>query len=568
MNRTKGRGSFAIPVFVGLLCATSAQLAKAQQSESSASIRYELFADTPGESYLRYLQTTGTVPLYTWSARAFSQRELRRLIPNDTLHPWASRFRDNSRTLSGIHYGIVQPSVSARYNSGFAYGTNDGPIWAGRGLTSAVQLGFYASWGPATLTVAPMAFRAENQAFDILPTGRTGKPSFGNPQFGGVDRPQRFGDSPYSQIDPGETSLRVDLPFVTVGASTANEAWGPGQEFPVILGNNAAGFPHLFAGTSEPLNIFIAKIHVRAVWGELFQSDFSTVTGDQDYTSRAEPGTRRFATGMVFVGEPRGIPGLEIGGTRFFHFIWPISGLPRSYFTEFLQGFLKKNVAPDRIHDPRFPNGIDDTGVSSNQLISVFARWVLPHSGFELHAEYGRDDHAFDLRDLAQEPDHSRVYSIGARKVFKSEGDVLTAGRVEVMNFQNPQLARYRGEGEIYVHGLLRQGHTYKGQLLGADAGVGTGAGSVLAVDHFTKTGSWTASWHRVINQEDGNYLLLGVRSPRSIDVSHALGLETTRFMHGFDVNAGLTFVRDFNRNFKADVTNVNALVGVRYILR
>jgi hypothetical protein len=567
MNRTNTRRSAAYASFAAFLCAMPFQFAKSQQTSSSSNIRYELFADSPGESYLRYLQTTGLVPLYPWSSRPFSQRELKTLIPKDTLHPWAQRFRDESRTYLGFRYGLIQPSVSLRYNSAFAYGSNDGPIWAGRGVTSAVQAGFYAAWGPVSLTVAPLAFRAENKAFDILPTGRTGPASFGDPDFGGIDHPQRFGNSAYSQLDPGQSSLRVDLPFVTAGVTTANEAWGPGQEFPILLGNNAAGFPHIFAGTSEPLNIFVAKVHLRAFWGELFQSGFSPVTGPEDYTSRAEPGTRRFATGLVASAELRGIPGLEVGGARFFHMIWPVSGIPRSYFTQFLGGFLKKDIRPDRIHDPRFPQGTDETGISSNQILSVFARWVLPHSGFELNAEYGREDHAYDLRDLAQEPDHSRAYSLGARKVFSTNGESMTAGRFEVLNFQLPQLARYRGEGEFYVHGLIRQGHTYKGQLLGADAGVGTGAGSVTAVDHYSKTGSWTASWHRIVNREDGSYIALGVRSPRSIDVSHALGFEMTRFMGQFDLNGGLTLVRDFNRNFTSDVTNLNALVGVRYNL-
>ena len=566
MNRTITRRAQALASLVALLCATPFQFANSQQTPTASNIRYELFADSPGESYLRYLQTTGLVPLYPWSARSFSQRELSALIPKDTLHPWANRFLDQSRTFSQFKYGLIQPSTSARYNSAFAYGTNDGPLWAGRGVTSAVQAGFYATWGPATLAIAPMAFRAENKAYEILPTGRTGKPAYGDPVFtGGVDRPQRFGNTPYSQLDPGQSSLRVDVRFVSAGISTANDAWGPGQELPVILGNNAAGFPHVFAGTSEPVNIFIGKIHARAIWGELFQSDYSTVTGSQDYTSKAEPGTRRFATGLIVVGEPRGIPGLEIGGARFYHMIWPISGIPRSYFTQIFEGFLKKNITPDRVADPRFPAGSSETGISSNEIVSVFARWVLPHSGFELHAEYGREDHSYDLRDLTQEPDHSRAYSLGARKVFSLKGESMTAGRFELMNFQLPQLARYRGEGEFYVHGLIRQGHTYKGQMLGADVGVGTGAGSVMAVDHYTRTGTWTASWQRIVNREYGQYVDLGVIPPRSIDVSHALGFQQTRFMGAFDVNWGLSFVRDFNRNFKADVTNINALAGVRY---
>src|SRR5678816_585060 len=161
--------------------------------------------------------------------------------------------------------------IRDRYNSGFAYGSNDGPIWAGRGLTSAIQAGFFANWKWFSLTVAPIAFRAENSDFDIVNTGRTGAGAFANPDFSGVDVPQRFGNSAYSRIDPGETTLRVDLPYVTAGISTANQGWGPGQQFLIILGNNAAGFPHLFLGSSEPIDLWIMKLHGKVFWGELFQ---------------------------------------------------------------------------------------------------------------------------------------------------------------------------------------------------------------------------------------------------------------------------------------------------------
>lgn len=567
MNRTSTRAHSAFFLLVAVCLATTPTPSRAQQDVTPGTFRYDLFANSPAESYLRYLQTEGRVPVYPWSSRAFSLRELKHLIPTDSAHPWSARLREDSRQLGPVRYSPIEPTISLRYNSAFAYGSNDGPLWAGRGITSALQAGVQASWGPATLTLAPMLFRAENKRFSTVPAA-TGTEFFANPDFQGIDRPQRFGDTPYSQFDPGQSSLRLDLPFVSAGLSTANQAWGPGQEFPVLLGNNAGGFPHAFLGTSEPVNIFIAKLHGKVFWGALFQSDFSTVTGPDVYYNRAEPGKKRFATGLIVVAEPRGIPGLEVGGARFFHITWPISGIPRSYFTEVFQGFLKKNIDGPVESDPRFPAGNAQVGLNSNELVSVFGRWVLPHSGFELHAEYGRDDHSYDLRDLTQEPDHSRVYSLGARKVFGLSRDAMTAGRFEIMNFQVPQLARYRGEGEIYVHGAIRQGHTYKGQMLGADAGVGSGAGSVTAVDHFSKNGSWTASWHRIVNREYGNYLALGVLAPRSIDVTHALSFEMTRFMGPFDLNGGLTLARDFNRNFQSDVTNVNALVGVRYNVR
>jgi hypothetical protein len=565
MNRTRSWLASAIVCGVTSVCAVSSDM-HAQLPSGDLTLRHEVFAGSIAESYLRYLQSTGKVPLYPWSSRSFSHKELANLIPRDSAHPWHDRFSDSTRQAYGIRYGVIQPASTLRYNSTFPYGSNDGPVWAGRGITSAVQFGGYAEWGPVSLTIAPMLFRAENAAFDIIPNGRIGPAAFANAEYGGVDRPQRFGSSAYSQVDPGQSTLRVDLPYIAVGASTANQVWGPGQELPVVLGNNAAGFPHVFAGTSEPLDLFIAKVHAKVMWGELFQSDYSGVEGSERYVSRAEPGRKRFTTGFVFIAEPRGIPGLELGATRFFHSIWPQSGIPRSYMTKFLQGFLKKDLPADDIDDPRFP-GEKAQGISDNQLVSIFARWVLPHSGFELHAEYGREDHSYDFRDLVQEPDHSRAYSIGARRVFKGGPSSLTAGRVEVMNFQLPQLSRYRGEGEFYFHGLLRQGHTFKGQLLGADVGVGVGAGSVMAVDHFTTSGRWTASWTRMVRQENSDYIKRGIRTPRSTDVSHALGFERASIVSDFEVTTGLTFVREFNRDFLRDVSNVNALVGVRYLI-
>ncbi|MEP6905547.1 MAG: hypothetical protein ABI875_05655, partial [Gemmatimonadales bacterium] len=327
--------------FVTALVMTSlatVTVASAQQSVTEGdSFRSEIFVGSVPENYLRYLQTMGLVPLYPWSSRSFSPRELDELIPLGRSHPWNDRFTSSARDFYGISYDFIRPTTGFRFNTGFEYGSNDGPIWAGRGLTSSIQAGVALRWGPASLTLAPMAFRAENNSYFIIPNGSTGPTSFANALFGDVDVPQRFGDTPYSQLDPGQSSLRIDLPIISFGVSTANMGWGPGTEYPLLLGNNAAGFPHIFLGTSEPLNILIGKLHANFMWGELGQSAFSTVTGPSLFTSKGEPGRKRFTTGFVMVGEPRGLNGLEIGGARFFHSIWPRSGLPRSYFTKVFQ---------------------------------------------------------------------------------------------------------------------------------------------------------------------------------------------------------------------------------------
>jgi hypothetical protein len=564
MNRTEALFFRVIACLAGAALLSS--VSAAQTMETTGSMRHEVFASSVAESYLRYLQSIGKVPEQPWSSRAFSTRELDRMLAKDSAHPWADRFSDRSREASGIRYGFITPDLSFIYNSGFAYGSNDGPVWAGRGLTSIVSAGVYLKTGYVSLTIAPTAFRAQNASFDLASSTLQRSNQFANPDFLGIDLPQRFGDEAYSQVDPGQSTLRIDLPYATAGISTANMTWGPAEKFPILLSNNAAGFPHLFVGTSEPVNLYFAKLQTKIFWGELFQSEFSGVTGSETFVTRSEPGKKRFATGLIAILQPRGLNGLEIGGARFFHSVWPGTGIPGSYWTKVFQGILKKDLKPETNPDPSNPDA-ETRGVADNQLISIFGRWVLPHSGFEIYSEYGRDDHSYDFRDLNQEIDHSRIYSFGARKVLSFNGEKLTAARLEILNFQLPQLSRYRGEGEIYVHGLIRQGHTYKGQMLGADAGVGTGAGSVLAVDRFTPFGRWTASWTRIVRRENGDYTATGIRTPRSIDVSHALAFENAAVFRGLEVTTGLTLVRELNRDFLRDATNINALVGVRYLM-
>ena len=55
----------------------------------------------------------------------------------------------------------------------------------------------------------------------------------------------------YTRLDPGQSTIRLDFPAVTLGASTANQQWGPGSTHPLLLGNNAPGFTHLFLGTGD-----------------------------------------------------------------------------------------------------------------------------------------------------------------------------------------------------------------------------------------------------------------------------------------------------------------------------
>src|SRR5690606_14608890 len=121
----------------------------------------------------------------------------------------------------------------------------------------------------------------------------------------------------YGRLTPGQSTLRVDLLGVTAGISSANQHWGPVWDQPLLLGNNAEGFPHAFLGSSRPVNLWVGHLHGRVVWGALAHSDHAPL----QITS-----SRRLMTGLVATFQPRGLPELEIGGGRFFHQEWPAGG--------------------------------------------------------------------------------------------------------------------------------------------------------------------------------------------------------------------------------------------------
>jgi hypothetical protein len=521
------------------------------------SVEWIAFVPPNGEDehYLRALQVAGLVQRYPWSVRGFSMRESRQLAARVGTHPWSGSapFTPRSRFL-----GLRPATAAIWYNAAFPYGSNDGPVWAGRGVTGSVEAGAHASVGPVSLVLAPVAFQTQNSSFTLMDNGLSDNLVFADGQFGtAIDRPQRFGDRAYRRADPGNSTVRADIAFGAAGVSTANMVWGPFDQHPFVLGTNAPGFAHAFIGTARPVSLWFARVHGRVVWGRLDQSGYSPVEGEATFFSIGEPGTRRFASGLVATVEPRGVPGLELGVARFFHSVWPRTGIPRAYFRKPLEGFFKREISGT----PGFP----DVSEGENQLISGFARWLLPAARLEVYAEYGREDHSYDKRDFLQEPDHSRSYGLGLRHVFRPRPTRVDAFVIELINFQLPHLARtLRGEGGIYVHGIMRQGHTNRGQLLGADVGIGTGAGVTMRWDRYVPAGRTSVALNRIVRMERGNFFTGGPVDPRAIDVQYALQGEKLRRLGRSDVTLGATLIREFNRDFADDAWSMSLNAKVR----
>lgn len=493
-------------------------------------------AGSEGERYLLAMQLAGQAPPTLWSIRPFSNRQARTMTPRGGGDPWAARFA--VRATGPLSLVAIQPEIGGIVNTTFPFGFNDGPIWAGRGVTMQAMAGAQGSVGPLEFSFAPRLFRAQNASFAIVPN-RLGEPNvFADPESPTtIDLPQRFGDGAYQRLDPGQSWVQLGALGLAVGASTANEAWGPAVDGPFLLGTNAAGFAHLFAGTDGPLSLGPLTVSVRLIAGRLEQSAYSPVTGN----------ARRYLTGLVGAMSLRQIPGLEIGAGRLFENVWPDSGVGVwDILSPFVHNPLKQRRAQ------AIGNGGEEP---DNQLASVFARWIFPASGVAVYGEVGREDNSYDLRDLLMEPDHSLTFMVGMQHAWtRREGELLLL-RAELLNSSVSHLVRVRNEAPVYIHTPVRQGHTQLGQVLGAPDGY-AGGGTTVALDWFTRAGRRTLTWRRML-REPGD----STTTPR--DVMHAVSADWLLFRSRIDLMPEATVVYNLNRNQRGDAVNLRgALTG------
>ncbi|MEO5589832.1 MAG: hypothetical protein ABIS03_09615 [Gemmatimonadaceae bacterium] len=562
-RRRPAASAFLTPVRAMLLVALLSSLpalVTAQRLGGSS----EVFVGSEFESYLRYLQTLGKSDPTVWGLRALGPAEVDALAPQDARHPWAERYSFSGRSKSSFELDYIRPTVGFTLNSSYPFGSNDGPIWAGKGLTSWAQAGVAMRFGPFSAKLAPIAFRAENSEFSLMPNGQTGNLVYADGQFPQeIDKPQRFGDLPYSRIDLGESVIRVDVVGLTAGLSSESQWLGPTIEYPYVLGNNAGGFPHAFVGTSKPVPIGFGHLHGRVTYGYLQQSEYSPVIGHQYFDSFDAPGTKRFMAALSGVLQINGIRGFEVGGARFFHSAIDSSGLTSHDLSLPFQNFLKNRLpAGDTVAFG------DDRSLLENQLAMIYFRWAPPRSGFELYGEYGREDFSADIRDFLLEPDHSSTINLGFRKAWlKGEGQASNAIRAEIFTYDIPAGTRNRGEGLIYLHQPLRQGHTNRGQQLGAPTGVGSGSAQLIAFERFLPTGRIKAFSSRVTQGELSGRLppyTSGPAIPDPVDAQYSIGGEYSRFVGPLDITGRLVLTSELNRHFATDQSNANFALIIR----
>ncbi|HJQ20142.1 MAG TPA: capsule assembly Wzi family protein [Gemmatimonadaceae bacterium] len=496
------------------------------------------------DEYERLMQLTGVMPLASLMLRPGDHPV--NFQPPDSAQwrsPWASRLRapDSARI------ELFAPELRSTYNSAVPYGTNDGAMWAGRGVSALATLGARARVGPLDLQVAPEVTWSKNNWFALAPL--VNAPANASPYADPVlsrriDLPQRFGEHAFARGRAGQSHALLTLGALKAGVATENMWWGPGVDNSLLMTNNAPGFTHTVLGTSRPVNVRVGRLELLHTLGWLKQSSYWRALPDTTATDR-------WLNALSIVFEPAGARGLYLGATRMY------------YAYQRYNPITLREIASTIVQTPAKHSLVTETDTTGNdirdQMFAAWWRWVHPGIGLELYGEWGRNDHGIDTHDYLVDLFHSRAYLLGGRKV-RRVGDGLLSARLEWTVLDRTRSEELRATPYWYAHHLVRQGYTNEGQTIGAGIGP-SGDEQTLAVDWYAGFGSVGLVLQR--HQVNSDQLYVGYLSPNTgyaHDIFAGAGPRGTMTVRGVDISASLLLQREFDRYHveRNDVGNVH----------
>ncbi len=402
---------------------------------------------------------------------------------DDTLKPLAPQVK-----YKDLAYLRAVPVVARlQFNSHHDYGWQDGPMIPNKGLQYYASAGVYGRLykGLVEFQFAPEMVYAQNQ--DL--------PAPGVRRWRG-DLPDRFGTDPYRRSSAGQSYIKLNVDFLSIGLSSANVAWGPGRYSTVMLSENAPGMQHFSVESNKPLKTKWGTLEGQFLTGKLMHSGFSYSVGPTgDGSSLAPvfsvPGldtTFRVWTGAVGVFSPKILPGFSLGVTRIVFTDGPVTN---PNYSDYVALFFSNP----------FRGGGGGTQVGVNQMASAFVRYVMPESHAEFYGEYGFDDNRYDLEDLIVSPDHSRGYMWGVRKLQPVNG------MKEYWDFTY-EMGQYEGAKEMlnrtqFGYAVFYDGSpSNSGQYLGA--GIGSGSNQwILNLDKVKENKRYGFTYERIARNND-----------------------------------------------------------------
>ena len=393
---------------------------------------------------------------------------------------------------------VVLPRINTVTNSELAFGQNDGPLWAGKGYNLRAMGGVALSFGPVRIVAIPEFVSSSNLANTLDVTDlRFSRPlpGYRNPYSSpfnvvpySIDLPYRFGPESIRKFYPGQSSATATFGAFQAGAATENEWWGPAIRNPLVLSDNAAGFPHAFIRTGRPLVGSFGSFEGRWIVGGLKESDFFDTDSSNNVRSFS-------AFGLTW--KPRPSSGVTLGVMRAVYAPSDgYGGVAGSAF-DFLKGTGRPNAL--QATDSTMTPGPD-------QIFSTFVHWALPGYGLETYVEWARTEMPGSLRKFILQPNHTRGYTGGLQWVHRFGEMSRFRIQGELTNVEQSSTYRFGPIGSFYTSRAVVQGYTNEGQMLATGIGPGS-SGEWLATDWFLNNLELGAHFGRTRFNNDAFFL-------------------------------------------------------------
>lgn len=439
------------------------------------------------------------------------------------------------------------PEARAVWNSALPWSFNDGPARAPKGLNLDLTGGIRGSRGRISVILGPTLIYEQNRDFQVIFTSDDDRRRFANPWHDlpeSIDLPLRFGRDARTSVGLGQSSLTITTGPAAVGAATENQWWGPGIRNAIVMSDNAAGFPHLFARTAQPLRTGFGDFAGKLILGWLSESDHFDRRGSNDIRS---------LSAAVVTFRPRIEPDLTVGIARSVYA--PTGGVV---------GVLGHPLDFLRIV------GREDTGVAGDtaadegpaEIVSLFGRWVFPTSGFEAYAEWARHERPASLRDFLEAPGHSQGYTLGLQAVRPLNADGLLRLQAEVTDLEKSATFRQRPLTSWYTSAAVPQGYTHRGQVIGASIGPGSSS-QWLAADYLAPRWQVGVFGGRIRRDDDAYVRVFPFKTSAGHDVSLFAGVRGSLRLDHFDIDARVTSGKRFNYLFQNTSPGFNDLQAV-----
>ena len=400
------------------------------------------------EEYLRRGQLMGKNPSSSFLSRPLISSDS---IDSENLHYSFTILENDATRFFSPELKFLPLSMVSQLGSGNPY-PEGGKFLQAKGYQQLISVGVYGSFGPLSIQLQPEFIFVQNKNYN-----------FGPSKGAGIEYVEVFGKRKYSKFLPGQSSIRLNHGSFSLGASTENIWWGPGQYNSLLFSNNAFGFQHLTLNTRKPAKTFLGSFEGQLILGKLENFAPFLRDGKEDW---------RYLNGITISYQPKWIPGLFIGGSRVFQQYSSYKEQSFTYYFPLFEPFQKvKLIDPN---SPDFNSTEYDDRLQSQQLTG-FARLVIPKAKAELYFEYGRRDHSVDWREFILNPEHARAYLFGFKKLINLPNKAFFQINGEILHQQESIniLTRYDGisGSSSWASHNIGQGFTHLGQMLGPGVG-------------------------------------------------------------------------------------------------